>query len=146
MTSARRFSGAFGSCSPSRPLTTVCQASMRGRSARSKYGCRRFPSAARYWGSGNSAQTPLVGVLHPQNAVLVLIKSGHQNPLEAGHQFFALPGRQVSLRKRQYPGGVFLRIRRGVDESPGPLPAVPAGRWRPRAAGLYRAGNPPVRR
>lgn len=43
VTSARRFSGAFGSCSPSRPLTTVCQASMRGRSARSKYGCRRLP-------------------------------------------------------------------------------------------------------
>ena len=44
-------------------------------------------------------QTPLVGVLHPQNAVLVLIESGHQNPLEAGHQFFTLPGRQVGLRE-----------------------------------------------
>ena len=35
VTSARRFSGAFGSCSPSLPFTMVCQASMRGRSARS---------------------------------------------------------------------------------------------------------------
>lgn len=35
VTSARRFSGAFGSCSPSLPFTIVCQASMRGRSARS---------------------------------------------------------------------------------------------------------------
>ncbi len=63
-------------------------------------------------------QTPFIGVLHPQNAVLVLIKSGHQNPLEAGHQFFPLPGRQVGLRERQHPGGVFLRVRRGVNKLP----------------------------
>jgi hypothetical protein len=63
-------------------------------------------------------QTPLVGVLHPQNAVLVLIESGHQNPLKAGHEFFTLPGRQVSLRERQHTGGVFLHVRRGVDELP----------------------------
>lgn len=39
MTRASRFSGAFGSCRPSRPLTTVCHALMRGRSALSKCGC-----------------------------------------------------------------------------------------------------------
>ncbi|MFI7786666.1 hypothetical protein EN46_24985 [Citrobacter amalonaticus] len=38
-------------------------------------------------------QTSFVAVLHPQNAVLVFIKSGHQNPFKAGHQFFTLPGR-----------------------------------------------------
>nr|CRY95471.1 hypothetical protein [uncultured prokaryote] len=43
VTSARLFSGALGSCNPSRAFTIVCHASMRGRSARSKYGCSRFP-------------------------------------------------------------------------------------------------------
>ena len=36
---------------------------------------------------------PLVTMLHPQDAVLVFIESGHQNPLEARHQRFTLPGR-----------------------------------------------------
>ena len=55
--------------------------------------------------------TPFVGVFHPQHAVLVFIESGHQNPLETLHQLFALSGRQVTLGKRQHPGGVFLGIR-----------------------------------
>ena len=38
-------------------------------------------------------QPPFVPVLNPQHAVLVFIESGHQNPLEARHQLFALPGR-----------------------------------------------------
>ncbi|MFV4778384.1 hypothetical protein NOV91_23540 (plasmid) [Salmonella enterica subsp. enterica serovar Mbandaka] len=38
-------------------------------------------------------QPPLVLVLHPQHAVLVFIESGHQNTLEARHQFFTLTGR-----------------------------------------------------
>ena len=38
-------------------------------------------------------QPPLVPVLNPQHAVLVFIESGHQNPLEARHQRFTLPGR-----------------------------------------------------
>ena len=38
-------------------------------------------------------QPPLVLVLNPQHAVLVFIESGHQNPLEARHQLFTLPGR-----------------------------------------------------
>ncbi|WZX55998.1 hypothetical protein AAFR86_01640 (plasmid) [Salmonella enterica subsp. diarizonae serovar 58:r:z53] len=38
-------------------------------------------------------KTSFVAVLHPQNAVLVFIESGHQNLLKAGHQFFTLPGR-----------------------------------------------------
>lgn len=60
----------------------------------------------------------LVGVLHPQHAVLVFIKSGHQNPLETLHQLFTLSGCKVTLGKRQHPGGVFLRIRRRVDKLP----------------------------
>ncbi|EPO7767173.1 MULTISPECIES: hypothetical protein [Enterobacteriaceae] len=36
---------------------------------------------------------PLVTMLHPQDAVLVFIKSGHQNPLKACHQLFPLAGR-----------------------------------------------------
>lgn len=55
--------------------------------------------------------SPFVGVLHPQHAVLVFIEPGHQNPLEALHQLFALSGCQVTLGKRQHPGGVFLCIR-----------------------------------
>ncbi|MEC4460013.1 relaxase/mobilization nuclease domain-containing protein, partial [Klebsiella pneumoniae] len=43
-------------------------------------------------------QPPLVGMLHPQNAVLVFIKPGHQNPLKAGHDLLPLPG----LDKDQY--------------------------------------------
>lgn len=43
VTSVRRRAGSFGSCRPRLPLTTVCHASTRGRSARSKYGCSRFP-------------------------------------------------------------------------------------------------------
>ncbi|MFS7753292.1 hypothetical protein ACJ8BN_01220, partial [Klebsiella pneumoniae] len=46
-------------------------------------------------------QPPLVGMLHPQNAVLVFIEPGHQNPLKAGHDLLPLPGRQFSLRERQ---------------------------------------------
>ncbi|OHY17989.1 hypothetical protein [Enterobacter kobei] len=38
-------------------------------------------------------QSPFIPVLHPQHAVLVFIESGHQNPLKARHQPFALPGR-----------------------------------------------------
>ncbi|KJM58632.1 hypothetical protein SS59_25560 [Enterobacter hormaechei subsp. xiangfangensis] len=53
---------------------------------------------------------PLVGVLHPQHAVLVFIEAGHQNPLETLHQLFALSGRKVTLGKRQHPGSVFLGI------------------------------------
>uniref|UniRef100_UPI000532E468 hypothetical protein n=1 Tax=Dickeya undicola TaxID=1577887 RepID=UPI000532E468 len=48
------------------------------------------------FGSGNEEiqfQPPFVGVLHPQDAVLVFIESGHQNLLKAGHQFFTLSGR-----------------------------------------------------
>lgn len=63
-------------------------------------------------------QPPLVGVLHPQNAVLVFIEPGHQNPLKAGHDLLPLPGRQFSLRERQYAGGVLFRIRRGIDKLP----------------------------
>ena len=63
-------------------------------------------------------QPPLVGVLHPQNAVLVFIEPGHQNPLKAGHDLLPLPGRQLSLRERQYAGGVLFRIRRGIDKLP----------------------------
>jgi len=44
-------------------------------------------------------QTPLVPVLNPQDAVLVFIKTGHQNPLEALHQLLTLAGRQVRLRE-----------------------------------------------
>ncbi|MNL17860.1 hypothetical protein D3C87_1389800 [compost metagenome] len=44
-------------------------------------------------------QPPLVGMLHPQHAVLVFIESGHQNPLEALHQLFTLSGGQVTLGK-----------------------------------------------
>nr|WP_228730053.1 hypothetical protein [Klebsiella grimontii] len=40
-------------------------------------------------------QTPLVRVLHPQNAVLVFFQPGHQNPLKAFHQLFTLPGWQI---------------------------------------------------
>jgi len=36
---------------------------------------------------------PLVPVLHPQDAVLVFIQTGHQNPLEALHQLLTLPRR-----------------------------------------------------
>ncbi|MFU0923747.1 hypothetical protein ACM26B_23475, partial [Kluyvera sichuanensis] len=63
-------------------------------------------------------QSSFVRVLHPQNAVLIFIKSWHQNPLEAGHQFFPLAGRQICLRKRQYAGGVFLHVRRRVNQLP----------------------------
>lgn len=56
-------------------------------------------------------QPPFVAMLHPQHAVLVFIESGHQNPLETLHQLFALSGRQITLGKRQHPGGVFLGIR-----------------------------------
>ena len=38
-------------------------------------------------------QPPLVPVLHPQDAVLVFIESGHQNPLEALHQLLTLARR-----------------------------------------------------
>jgi len=38
-------------------------------------------------------QPPLVPVLHPQDAVLVFIKTGHQNPLEALQQLLTLPRR-----------------------------------------------------
>jgi len=38
-------------------------------------------------------QPPLVPVLHPQDAVLVFIQSGHQNPLETVHQLLTLPRR-----------------------------------------------------
>ncbi|MFP1575093.1 hypothetical protein ACNIZN_23615 [Enterobacter kobei] len=38
-------------------------------------------------------QPPFVPVLNPQHAVLVFIESGHQNPLEARHQLFALAER-----------------------------------------------------
>lgn len=44
-------------------------------------------------------QPPLVPVLHPQDAVLVFIQSGHQNPLEALHYLLTLPRRQVRLRE-----------------------------------------------
>ncbi|MDM4507730.1 hypothetical protein QTP45_29340, partial [Klebsiella oxytoca] len=57
-------------------------------------------------------------MLHPQNAVLIFIESGHQNPLEAGHQLFPLAGRQIGLRKRQDAGGVFLHVRRRVNQLP----------------------------
>ncbi|MCK6740825.1 hypothetical protein L8S66_23125, partial [Enterobacter bugandensis] len=57
-------------------------------------------------------------MLHPQNAVLIFIKSGHQNPLEAGHQFFPLAGRQIGLSKRQDAGSVFLHVRRRVNQLP----------------------------
>lgn len=43
--------------------------------------------------------SPLIGVLHPQHAVLVFIEAGHQNPLETLHQLFTLSGRQVTLGK-----------------------------------------------
>lgn len=59
---------------------------------------------------------PLVGVLHPQDAVLIFIQSGHQNPLKARYQLFTNPGGQVLFRERQHSRGVFLRIRRGVDK------------------------------
>ena len=79
------------------------------------------PSAGQQLGIGDQEvqlQTPLVRVLHPQNAVLIFIESGHQNPLEAGHQFFPLAGRQIGLRKRQDAGGVFLHVRRRVNQLP----------------------------
>lgn len=44
-------------------------------------------------------KTALVTVLHPQNAVLVFIKTGHQNPLEALHHLLTLAGRQIRLRE-----------------------------------------------
>ncbi|MDU7243750.1 hypothetical protein, partial [Clostridium sp.] len=59
---------------------------------------RLEPPAGQQLGIGDQKvqfQTPLVLVLNPQNAVLIFIKSGHQNPLEAGHQFFPLAGRQI---------------------------------------------------
>ena len=82
---------------------------------------RLEPPAGQQFGIGDQKvqlQTPLVRVLHPQNAVLIFIESGHQNPLEAGHQFFPLAGRQIGLRKRQYAGGVFLHVRRRVNQLP----------------------------
>ena len=63
-------------------------------------------------------QPPLVPVLNPQHAVLVFIESGHQNPLEASHQLFTLPGRQVLFGKGQDAGGVLFGVGRGVDKLP----------------------------
>ena len=63
---------------------------------------RLEPPAGQQLGIGDQKvqlQTPLVRVLHPQNAVLIFIESGHQNPLKAGHQFFTLTRRQVRLRE-----------------------------------------------
>ncbi|MFD6953769.1 hypothetical protein ACFWGT_27170, partial [Nocardiopsis sp. NPDC060348] len=70
---------------------------------------RLEPPAGQQLGIGDQKvqlQTPLVRVLHPQNAVLIFIEAGHQNTLEAGHQFFPLAGRQICLRPPQYAGGV----------------------------------------
>lgn len=106
------------------------------------------PPAGQQLGVGDQEvqlQTPLVGVLHPQNAVLIFIESGHQNPLEAGHQFFPLAGRQIGLRKRQDAGGVFLHVRRRVNQLP-TSSGFPEGRWHLHAAGLYPADSPPDRR
>ncbi|MFD7212155.1 hypothetical protein ACFV8Y_28705, partial [Bacillus cereus] len=82
---------------------------------------RLEPPAGQQLGIGDQKvqlQTPLVRVLHPQNAVLIFIEAGHQNTLEAGHQFFPLAGRQICLRKRQYAGGVFLHVRRHINQLP----------------------------
>jgi len=54
------------------------------------------PLSGQQFGVGNNEiklYPPFVAVLHPQHAVLVFIESGHQNPLEARHQFFTLAGR-----------------------------------------------------
>ncbi|WP_374956496.1 hypothetical protein [Salmonella enterica] len=61
---------------------------------------RLEPPAGQQLGIGDQEvqlQTPLVRVLHPQNAVLIFIESGHQNPLKTRHQFFPLTGRQICL-------------------------------------------------
>lgn len=44
------------------------------------------------WDNEVKLQPSLVPVLNPQNAVLVVIKSGHQNPLEALHHLPCLAG------------------------------------------------------
>ncbi|EKH32244.1 hypothetical protein EC960107_5592 [Escherichia coli 96.0107] len=63
-------------------------------------------------------KTPLVLVLHPQDAVLIFFKTGHQYPLKALHHPFTLSRWQGLLCKRQNPRGVFFRKRRRIDEFP----------------------------
>ena len=63
-------------------------------------------------------QPPLVLVLNPQHAVLIFVEPGHQNPLEARHQFFTLAGRQILFRKGQDAGGVLFGVGRGVNKLP----------------------------
>lgn len=63
-------------------------------------------------------QPAFVAVFNPQHAVLVFIEPGHQYPLKAGHQLFTLAGRQIFLREGQYARGIFLGVRRGVNQLP----------------------------
>jgi len=80
---------------------------------------RLQPLARQQFGVGNDKiqlHPAFIAVLHPEHAVLVFIESGHQNPFEALHQLFPLAGCKIRFLKRQHPGGVFLRIRRGVDQ------------------------------
>lgn len=57
-------------------------------------------------------QPPLVGVLHPQNAVLVFIEPGHQNPLKAGHDLLPLPGRSSASANDSTPEVYFSHTAR----------------------------------
>ncbi|MGR2491978.1 hypothetical protein ACUX0Z_25835 [Salmonella enterica] len=47
----------------------------------------------RVWDEKVQLQPPFILMLNPQHAVLVFIKSGHQNTLETCHQLFTLTGR-----------------------------------------------------
>jgi hypothetical protein len=47
-------------------------------------------------------------VLHPQDAVLVFIESGHQNPLKARHQLFPLAGGKSASANDRTPEVYFL--------------------------------------
>ena len=57
-------------------------------------------------------------MLHPQDAVLIFFKTGHQYTLKARHNFFTSSRRQFLLRERQNTGRIFLRKWRGIDEFP----------------------------
>lgn len=61
-----------------------------------------------------------VQVAHPQDVVLVRLKPGKGDPLEAVHDgLFDVLANGLARRKRQHPGGVLVLERQGINQQAG---------------------------
>ena len=114
-----------------------------GRRGRSTAGaaCR---SAARYWDQKVQLQTPLVLVLHPQNAVLIFIKSGHQNRSKLAISFPA--GREADRPPQTTGRRRCISSRKATRQSAPGLLLASCRTLAPSRCRLYPADSPPARR